>query len=67
MSKFVIFVSAFRRPGAQNVAHLAVDGGRTACGRSGWETEHDAHDGGPDCLACRRRWLLLCEEEKIFS
>jgi hypothetical protein len=60
----VCFASAFAYEGAQNISHMTLDGERTACGRTSWETTEGWRPTGPDCLRCRKAWDRLPETEK---
>lgn len=52
----VLFASAFRRPGAENISHVSIDGVRTLCGRRVEEAEEVVIDSSaqPDCRTCRK-------------
>jgi hypothetical protein len=50
----VCFASSFRSESSDNITHATLDGERTLCGRSGWETSEGWSDLGPDCLRCAR-------------
>lgn len=50
----VCFASSFRYETAPNISHATLDGERTLCGRTGWETTDPWHEHGPDCLRCAR-------------
>lgn len=57
----VCFASSFRLSGERggvespNITHATLDGKRTLCGRTGWETtEGWDESNGPCCLVCRK-------------
>lgn len=56
----VCFASSFRLDGSRggaespNISHATLDGERTLCGRTGWQTSEGWHELGPDCNVCRR-------------
>lgn len=62
----VLFAKAFSYEGAMNISHITLDGERTACGRTGWETEEGWSTNGapPDCQRCRPAWKRLPESER---
>lgn len=48
----VVFTSSFL--GGEPMTHATLDGRRTLCGRTGWETSEGWSAIGPDCLRCAR-------------
>lgn len=58
MKTVVLFASSFRGERAPNVDHITLDGKKTLCGRTGWQTEEgwDARLDDPEMpgeVGCR--------------
>lgn len=61
------FASAFAYESAPCISHITLDGVRTACGRTGWQTEEGWSSGasiGPDCRTCHKAWERLPEADR---
>lgn len=67
-ARLVCFRSSFRNDGSRggketpNISHATIDGTRTLCGRSGWETNEgplvspEGYRYEPDCQHCAAAW-----------
>lgn len=60
----VCFASAFAYESAPNITHMTLDGVKTACGRTGWQTTEGWHHNGPDCRTCWKAWAKLPAPER---